>query len=472
MRVEEIFHATHPCQACPVLGRHVLAFAQAHPVLAGGGAAESDGLQHQPLGNLLHQRPFRGVVLAAGDVQVHVAVAGVAESVGDEAVGSDFSLHGLQQLGVAGDGDCHVHDEDVVLRVVVLDHLAEGMPRLEYPVAFGPPQARPEVPAALGGADVLGGIQPLDELAGARAVELEEQGRLHGQPEFFLLVHQGDTLRPQQLERRRVEPRAFELVDRAGRRRHRWEGGHGGGILRRKTHEPQGRLEHDTEGTLGADEQVDETVARGALAGPRAEFDHLPARQGHDQAHDVVPGRAVEHRAGAAGVVGDHAAEGRPGAGVGRKEQAGVPEFFVQVLVDHPRFDVRLKILFADGEDPVHAAEIEHKPPADRDGVAFQAGTGTPAGHRDAVFVGVRKDRGHLCRRLRPDHRLGPTGRVRRLVLGMQVQDGIAGGETVGSHHGLKILELRIRQGVEVQVALLVLRNCCRATFSRGRKTL
>ena len=304
-----------------VLVRSVLAFAQAHPVLAGGGAAESDGLQHQPLGDLLHQLPLRGVVLAAGDVQMHVAVAGVAEGIGDEAVGVDFGLHLRQQLDVAGDGHRHVHDQDVVLGVVVLDHLAEGMPRLEYPVAFGPPQARTEISASLNCADLLGGIQHLGKLAGARAVELEEQGRLHGQIEFFLLVHQCDALRPEKLEGRGVQAGTLEFVNRAGRRRDRWECCHGGGNLRRKTHEPHGGLDHDAEGALGTDEQVDETVARRALAGARAEFDQLPARQGHHQAHDVVPGGAVEHRAGAAGVVGDHAAEGRPGAGVGRNSR-------------------------------------------------------------------------------------------------------------------------------------------------------
>jgi len=58
-------------------------------------------LQHQTLGDFLAPAPFRRVVLAAGDVQVHVPVAGMAEGIGDEAVGFDFGLHGPQQLGVA-----------------------------------------------------------------------------------------------------------------------------------------------------------------------------------------------------------------------------------------------------------------------------------------------------------------------------------------------------------------------------------
>jgi hypothetical protein len=37
----------------------------------------------------------------------------------------------------------------------------------------------------------------------------------------------------------------------------------------------------------------------------------------------------------------------------------------------------------------------------------------------------------------------------------VQFQDGIAGGKTVGGHHGLKIFEMRIGQGVEVQGILL-----------------
>jgi len=58
----------------------------------------------------------------------------------------------------------------------------------------------------------------LGELAGACAVKTRGTGSAPRPAELFLLVHQSDALRPQQLKRRRVEPRALELVHRAGGR--------------------------------------------------------------------------------------------------------------------------------------------------------------------------------------------------------------------------------------------------------------
>ena len=90
----------------------------------------------------------------------------------------------------------------------------------------------------------------------------------------------------------------------------------------------------------------DRLAARGLgqrLAGQRRERRRRSVGQHHLLRADVIDGLAVEHRAGAARVVGHHAADGGAArrAHVGREAQAVRLELVVQLVEDDPRLDPR-----------------------------------------------------------------------------------------------------------------------------------
>ena len=105
------------------------------------------------------------------------------------------------------------------------------------------------------------------------------------------------------------------------------------------------------------------------LAGQRRERRRRSVGQHHLLRADVIDGLAVEHRAGAARVVGHHAADGGAArrAHVRREAQAVRLELVVQFVEDDPRLDPRGPRVGIDRQDAVEVLRgVEHQPGADR----------------------------------------------------------------------------------------------------------
>ncbi|HEY1276253.1 MAG TPA: hypothetical protein VGF25_15175 [Thermoleophilaceae bacterium] len=225
---------------------------------------------------------------------------------------------------------------------------------------------------------------------------------------------------------------------------------------RRAVHEPERRLEHGHQRALAAHEraadveallreQPVEPVARHSprdvrepladerrvvvaqvahpgvdLAAPAALADDrvqlLRARRPHAQAqavvgqhlhlHQVVGGAAGHDRVGAAGVVADHAAEGRVlvrGRVGGKRELVALLGHVRELVVDHAGLHARGAPLRIDVEDPAQElGVVDH----DRHvaGLARQARAAAAGEHGRAVLAAGRERRHHVVRVPRQHH--------------------------------------------------------------------
>ena len=177
---------------------------------------------------------------------------------------------------------------------------------------------------------------------------------------------------------------------------------------------------------VGCDEfgqAVDGVHAQAAGAGRGL----APVGQEQAQPVDVVRGPPEGHGVGAAGVVADHAAEGRPvlRGGVGPEAQPEGSRGLLQVGHDHARLDAGGAGVGVDAEDGVHVAgEIEDDPRAD--GVARAGRAAAAAGDRYAEFAGDGQGGGDVLRIDRADDRARryPVVRGVRGVFGPAARTG------------------------------------------------
>ena len=84
MGIKQILDPFHPIQAAGVLCLHIFSLAQTDPMFTSGGAAELKGFIDQFLGHPVDLIPLFGVIFAAGNIQMDVTVAGMADKVGDQ----------------------------------------------------------------------------------------------------------------------------------------------------------------------------------------------------------------------------------------------------------------------------------------------------------------------------------------------------------------------------------------------------
>ena len=168
----------------------------------------------------------------------------------------------------------------------------------------------------------------------------------------------------------------------------------------------------DAERSLGADHQAGQIVAGHGFQGPRpdAAGDHDLARgQDHFQPQDVLLRGAVLDGALAAGVVGNHAAQGAHlrASRIGGKEKPVHGELLVQLGMDDARLDRHLHVVQVHGYDAVHPGEVHHDAALLGHRAAALSCARSPGDHRDMKFICKGKDLGHLPARQDPDDEIG-----------------------------------------------------------------
>ena len=149
---------------------------------------------------------------------------------------------------------------------------------------------------------------------------------------------------------------------------------------------------------------------------------YLAIRQDHLQADHVVGRHAVSEAVGAAGVLGDVAAEraGRLARRIGRVVKAAARNGLRQVEIDHPRLDRRPHVIGIYLQDAPHPGEAEHDPLV-RDGTAGQAGA--RATRDDGQIVALRRfDDGHHVLGTAGEHYGIGSAAINRAVIGIRDQ--------------------------------------------------
>ena len=213
---------------------------------------------------------------------------------------------------------------------------------------------------------------------------------------------------------------AVHELEHRGRHRLRHQARHCGGgavhvgvqraqrtAMRGHGREPERGLDDQRQRALRPDEDAREVVAAGALGGGRAEAHQLAgAGDGGERQHVVARG-AVLHRARAAGVAGQVAADAavaRAG-GVGRPEQAVRRQRGLQVAVEQPGLHHGDAVARPDGQHAVHALERHHQRVLARH--AGTGGVGAAPARDDRQLRGpAQLDDGlHLRRHGRQRHR-------------------------------------------------------------------
>ena len=279
-------------------------------MLARDGAAERHARLEQPAQHLV---ALLGVGLEHREV--HVAVAGVAAP-GDQR---PVRLPELGDLGhELGDGRARHDDVDDVVGVVRLrdperllarvDELHRGLRRQHVHVE------RAQLGELLAERlHVL--VEPVRVLVLHHHDEVGERAVLDlgrdAEVEADVRGDRGHREHVDVLEDQRPDAagddgghRARDLVEHGERREHR-------GLVLGARVEPEHRLGDERERALRADDELGEVVAGGRLHEPAAGADHLAGGEHRLEAEHLMAGDAVLHRAHAAGVGGDVAAEAR-----------------------------------------------------------------------------------------------------------------------------------------------------------------
>ena len=205
-------------------------------------------------------------------------------------------------------------------------------------------------------------------------------------------------------------------------------------------------LDDDSERTLGADEHMGEIVARRRLLRPRSGAQERSVGSDHAERQHHVLHRAVAHRIGAGGAGRGHAAERSVGAGIDRKEEPAVAQMLVELLPGDARLDDAIEVVGVDGENIIHAREVERDAAMGRVDMALERRADAERNDR-RVVPGAELDE--------VDHVLFVFGEhhgVRRLVLEpgervpMRLADRLRGGEAVAETGG----EIGIERGDRV----------------------
>ena len=216
-------------------------------------------------------------------------------------------------------------------------------------------------------------------------------------------------------------PTAQGADDRGSSVLQRLEPHHRGRPTLGQRHQLHDRLGDDAQRALGADEQLHQPVAAGALAQLAAQPQHLTVGQDHGHARHVVGGDPVLHAAHAPRVARDVAADGaHPDTGrVGRIHEAVDVRGLVQLPGDDAGARHGDRVVHVDLE-PRQPLQADDDAPGQRDGAPHQAGARAASHDRRPGLVAGRDDRGNLLGAPRPHHReqgvLHEGGVVRELL--------------------------------------------------------
>ena len=136
--------------------------------------------------------------------------------------------------------------------------------------------------------------------------------------------------------------------------------------------ELQRDLDDDAKRAFGADEHMGEIVAGRGLLRPRAGAQERSVGDDHAERQHEVLHRAVAHRIGAGGAGRGHAAERGVGARIDREEEPAVAQVLVELLAGDAGLDDAIEIFGVDGENIVHAREVERDAAMGRVDMAFE----------------------------------------------------------------------------------------------------
>lgn len=176
--------------------------------------------------------------------------------------------------------------------------------------------------------------------------------------------------------------------------------------------ELEGGFCHEAEGALGADEELGEVVAGAALARALAGLDDGAVGEDDSEGEHPLAHGAVAVGVGAAAPGADHAADHGARAWVRGKEEVVVGELVVEMLPSHGGLDNDVEVVLVQGEDFVHAREVDADSAAGRGEVALETSAAAIAHDGDAAGVADLHDVGHLLGRARVDDAEGPLGGI------------------------------------------------------------
>ena len=368
------------------------------------------------------------------DVDVHVAVAGVAEYHDRQGHFGRQRLHRGHQVGDARDRHHHVLVD--LARGDGAQRRRQRAPCRPQPVAGGTVGGHVQVQQAI----AAGGIGQC--LQGQRqgfrvAVGLHQQHRTGLGDLAAVAPEQGQRSRVHEFE----HGRHLRLAHQSRHRRRRGDRvavkRTQGRLRGRSRQQAQGGFHDQRQGAFAADQQVGEVVAGGVLGPGPAAADDLAAAGHRHHAEHVVAAGAVLDRARATGIAGQVAADGAAfvAGRIRRPEQAVRLQRLLQVAVAHARFDHHAAVAGADLHDPVHVRERNHHPAGEGHRRTGGSGAGATGDHRHPVLAAGAHDRGHLVAVARQCHRVGQGGHV-RIILAVGAAQRLAGEPAIGAEQG------------------------------------
>src|SRR4030042_926020 len=90
-------------------------------------------------------------------------------------------------------------------------------------------------------------------------------------------------------------------------------------------------------------------------------LNHLSLGKNDGQTEDIVLGSSIFDGLNSGSVVGDHAADGRIRPRIRRKKESVFPGLTIQLFPKDTRFDIGLKVLGADLDNPVHPGHVHYQ---------------------------------------------------------------------------------------------------------------
>ena len=200
---------------------------------------------------------------------------------------------------------------------------------------------------------------------------------------------------------------------------------HSGEVLRRAL-QAHGRLDHEAQGTFGADEQLAHVVAGGVLDQVLVQLEQVALAGDDLHPGHPVTGHAVANDLDPAGIGADIAADL---AGTGRSEVNRVVQAVflgegLQLLGNHAGLADHGAVEGIEVEDPVHVVEGHHDFAVGRHGRGGEPGTAARRDQTDLVLVGPADDRLDLLDALGEHDGQRRRGEMLGPVLAVGVQGG------------------------------------------------
>ena len=292
-------------------------------MLAGAGSVHGERAVDQPFQKTMGTPDLVGVALVDQQQHMKIAVADMTDDRRDQSALVQVALRLGDAFGEPGDRHADVGRERADAGADADRRPIGVVPRLPQSAAILGLGRPIEWAAAKLARDLAEALRLFGD-ARLAAVKFDEQHRRFRQAQFGIGVAGFDLQRVQKLdprdrnagldgENRRIA-RRLDAGERTHARRDRL--GNAG--------QPQGQFGDDAERAFGADHQPGQIVAgRGFLGAVPGRYHFAIGEHGFERQHIVLHG-AVAHRIGARRAGRRHAAERRVGAGIDRKEHAGI----------------------------------------------------------------------------------------------------------------------------------------------------